>query len=255
MLEEIYQKPINNFNVRNIIPEYNADHILAKDPLVSLKDYHISGQNYYARTDKLNYPYCKTISSFQELLSRKTVAEKLVRINEKANKYGLELFVFDAFRPIDTQIKLWNHFVSEAQKTAKNYQEAEEIAQTYCFPPNNFDKSNPLTHPVHSTGGAVDLTLRFIKTKEQLFMGSIFDEDSAVSAAMWFEHKQGTSDLSKSDIAALYNRRILHHFMIEEDFAANPNEWWHFDYGTSLWAKSSLNQSENNLFFYQTALF
>jgi len=87
----------------------------------------------------------------------------------------------------------------------------------------------------HATGGAIDLTARWIGA-EQLFMGSLFDDPSEVSHRDRFENLNPAS-LSFSDEEARANRRLLHWVMTEEGFAGHPDEWWHFSWGAQLWAK------------------
>src|SRR5690606_40003770 len=86
----------------------------------------------------------------------------------------------------------------------------------------------------HSTGGAVDLTLRW-RGGESLFMGSLFADPSPVSHTAHFEALKGRLSFSEEEARA--NRRLLYWLMREAGFASNPSEWWHFSYGDQMWAK------------------
>ena len=250
MFSNNFSKPIPYFETNDIEVFYDKKHQLVLEPLVDITEYNINGENYYARIDGLNYPYCCQLSDFNKLFCRKSVAQKLALINAKIAEFDLELYVLDAFRPLKTQEKLWEYFLKQALKTTNSQQDATKEALKYCSNPLIFSQENPSSHPVHSTGGAIDLTLRRISNNEHLFMGSLFDEALNISSPFWFEKQSQIKELTVSEKAALYNRRLLHNIMVAEGFAPHPNEWWHFDYGTKLWAASFFNSSDNKSFFY-----
>ena len=79
----------------------------------------------------------------------------------------------------------------------------------------------------------MDLTLRRLGgAREPVFMGSIFDESSVVSDTDYFERHVKT----ESDRVARTNRRILYWSMTGQGFTNLASEWWHYDWGTQLWA-------------------
>jgi D-alanyl-D-alanine dipeptidase len=80
----------------------------------------------------------------------------------------------------------------------------------------------------------MDLTLRWIDG-EALWMGSLFDDATALAARDRFE-SLAPDNFSFSDQEAQANRRLLHWLMTEEGFAGHPEEWWHFSWGDQLWA-------------------
>jgi D-alanyl-D-alanine dipeptidase len=80
----------------------------------------------------------------------------------------------------------------------------------------------------------VDLTLRW-KNGDPLWMGSLFDDVTALAHRDRFEHLDA-ENFSFSDQEAQANRRLLHWLMAEEDFAGHPDEWWHFSWGDQMWA-------------------
>jgi D-alanyl-D-alanine dipeptidase len=201
-----------------------------KEELVDLRSYAIAGEQYYSRADGLNPPYYKAICLHDHgaLLCRKTVADKLKQVNAQLNPYGVELYVYDSYRPIECQRSLWSYFV----KVAK------EKAGQYCSDPSVFNGKDFRTWPTHTTGGAVDLTLRSLSNQQVLYMGTVFDEASPASYTSTFE-QSSDEDNSASVIEARRNRRLLYWAMHSQGFANYPYEWWHYDYGTQMWAKNS----------------
>ena len=68
------------------------------EAMVNLTDHGIAGENYYNSTR--NPPYWRRIEgSIPELWARRAVALKLSGINAVLREGGMELFVFDAWRP------------------------------------------------------------------------------------------------------------------------------------------------------------
>ncbi len=89
----------------------------------------------------------------------------------------------------------------------------------------------------HATGAAVDLTIRW-KDGDPLWMGSIFDDATAVAHRGRFENLPDDA-MSFSDEEARANRRLLFWLMTAEGFTGHPDEWWHFSWGDQMWAKLS----------------
>lgn len=215
-----------------------------QDPLVNLANYGISGESFYARKDGLNAPYRRCICPEDSALRlRKTVAEKLKKVNAHLASAGLELYVFDAYRPVSCQKKLWDYFLVESRRMlgqAAPQHALIEYAGKFCSDPTTYDPNNYKTWSTHLTGSAVDLTLRRKQTGELLFMGGIFDDAADLTITRYFEdankskndrhdskNEPGTPAASASSIEAMNNRRILYWAMNAEDFANYPNEWWH----------------------------
>lgn len=205
------------------------------DPLVEVRDHGITGENHYFSA--ANPPYHRSIpGAVPDLLLRASVVRRLVGVNAQLAPYGLELWVFDAWRPIAVQ----NHFHDiwmpdylrgiDPTLTGAALQAEVEKYWARGAPGGVID---PLSPPPHATGTAVDLTIRR-KDGPELFMGSIFDDVSEVSNTARFETANG---MSFSDIEARDNRRILFWLMEMAGFANNPTEWWHFSCGDQMWAR------------------
>lgn len=80
----------------------------------------------------------------------------------------------------------------------------------------------------HLTGGSVDITLFEIETGNWLDMGGDFDEPTERSYTSFYEEHP--------EHPACHNRRLLYSVMMQVGFTNLPTEWWHFDYGNTLWA-------------------
>lgn len=127
-------------------------------------------------------------------LLRKEVAEKLVRVQVKLEKKGLGLKIFDGYRPLAVQKKLW----------AK-------------YPVEGF-VANPAKGSNHNRGAAVDLTL-IDKDGRELPMPSAYDEFSERAHR---DYAGGTEEERR-------NRATLREAMESEGFTGITKEWWHFD--------------------------
>ncbi len=111
-----------------------------------------------------------------------------------ANDLGLKFCIFDAFRPVEAQWKLWNH-----------------------SPNPNF-----LVHPrkgsPHSRGIAIDLTLLKRDGNNFLNMGTDFDNFSEKA----FHNSQFITPEVRQ------NRYTLLGLMVSAGWDYYLNEWWHY---------------------------
>jgi D-alanyl-D-alanine dipeptidase len=195
----------------------------------------IAGTNHY--NTRQNPPYHEVIAgSISELYLRHSVAGKLREVNARLEPEGLMLWVYDAWRPIAVQNYFHDHWMPGYLKRAEPGLDSEALqieVEKYWARGAPGGVVDPVSPPPHLTGGAVDLTLRR-SDGETLFMGSIFDDVTAVSNTAHFEDAFG---LAFSDIEARDNRRLLFWVMRDAGFANNPTEWWHFSYGDQMWAR------------------
>jgi len=146
----------------------------------------------YATTDNFtgqivyNFPCC---------LLRKEAATALRDVQAELETMGLNLKVWDGFRPMAAQWKFW------------------EIV------PDERYISNPSKGGRHTRGTAVDLTV-ITKDGKELLMPSEFDDFSERSHPNYME-------LSEE---AIQNRTFLNNIMVKHGFTRHPSEWWHFDF-------------------------
>ena len=134
----------------------------------------------------------KKVSSMDSCFLHKVAYEHLCRSVEISKKIGFKLKIFDAYRPVYVQKKLWD------------------------FHPDPNFLSHPKKGSPHSRGVAIDLTL--IKEGKELDMGTDFDEFSKLS----YHGNQEISDLSYK------NRLTLLGIMTDAGWDFYRNEWWHY---------------------------
>jgi D-alanyl-D-alanine dipeptidase len=136
---------------------------------------------------------------------------------------GVELLVWDGYRPYEVQKALFDGYVDELIAVHPEMPaDAIEAAATRFV-------SRPSTSPVapspHLTGGAVDLTL-CAPDGTPLDLGTGFDAFVPEAGAAAFEQRPGR---------ARDNRRTLFWSMVRAGFAAYTEEWWHFDLWDQFW--------------------
>jgi D-alanyl-D-alanine dipeptidase len=238
-LEELRARPIGDLHAaraarkdfRTRIP-IRRDNALFGEGLVEAREHGLAGANFYA--GDRNPPYWHRVEgATDKLLLRRSVADKLRKVNARIAAAGLELFLFDAWRPRAVQAYFHDVWMpAELQRrdpTLNGARLIEEVERYWAAPSS--DENSPAPH---ATGAAVDLTLRW-KDGEALWMGSLFDDVTTLAGRDRFE-SLAADNFSFSDQEAQANRRLLHWLMTEEDFAGHPDEWWHFSWGDQMWA-------------------
>jgi len=238
-LEELRNRPIGDqdaarqarkgFRTRIAIARDNR---LFGEPVVEARAAGLKGENFYA-TDR-NPPYWQRVDgATDKLWLRQSVAEKLSRVNARLAPAGLELFLFDAWRPRAVQAYFHDVWMPrELQRRDPSLHGValtEEVERYWAAPSDDAGSPAP-----HATAAAVDLTLRW-QGGEALWMGSLFDDVTALANRDRFENLS-SENFSFSDQEARANRRLLHWLMVEEGFAGHPDEWWHFSWGDQMWA-------------------
>lgn len=155
---------------------------------------------------------------------RKTVADMLLSAS-RALPAGFRFKIFDAWRPVAVQKALFEEYYASLAREyrGKTEEELKKMALTFVSYPNE-DPGSPF---VHSTGGAVDLTVVDSQGKE-LDMGTDFDDFSDAAHTSFFED----SEFHK----IRDNRRLLYNAMLSAGFTNYPSEWWHYDFGDRFWA-------------------
>lgn len=139
------------------------------------------------------------VYNFTDAYLRYSTVLKLMDVQAELREQGLRLKIWDAFRPLEAQEKLW-----------------------YAKPDPNY-VSNPWSGTnSHSRGNTVDLTLVDAAGKE-LEMPTGFDDFSSYA------------DRNYSDCtdAAAKNAMLLQEVMEKHGFNGLQTEWWHFTEKTS----------------------
>jgi len=241
-LEELRNRPIGDQGparaarkgFRTRIP-IHRDNALFGEALVEARAHGLKGENFYA--GDRNPPYWHRVEgATDKLLLRRSVADKLLRVDARAGAAGLELFLFDAWRPRAVQAYFHDVWMPRELKRRNpglaGEALTEEVERYWAAPSDSADSPAP-----HATAAAVDLTLRW-KDGEPLWMGSLFDDATALAHRDRFENLEA-GNFSFSDQEARANRRLLHWLMAEQGFAGHPDEWWHFSWGDQMWAALS----------------
>lgn len=135
------------------------------------------------------------IYDFADAYLRYGTVKKLKSVCEELEQQGLGILIWDGFRPLAAQEKLW------------------EICPDPTY----------VSHPVtgsrsHCRGSAIDLTLVNLKTGEMLTMPTGFDDFS----------KLADRDYSDCSAEAAENARLLERVMKKHGFKPYSAEWWHY---------------------------
>ncbi|GIT90979.1 hypothetical protein JANAI62_14340 [Jannaschia pagri] len=207
------------------------------DPMADVRSHGIAGENAYFSPRTAPY-HGRAEGAVPDLLLRQPLIAALSTVNGRLAPYDLELWVFDAWRPIAVQNHFHDHWMPRHLRDLHPTWTAERIATEVekYWARGSAGPPDPLSPPPHATGAAVDLTIRY-RHGAELFMGTIFDDVSEASNTDYFEEEP--SGLAFSAREARANRRLLYWLMVEAGFVNNPTEWWHFSKGDQMWARLS----------------
>lgn len=126
---------------------------------------------------------------------RKEVAEKLSQVQTDLETMGLGLKVYDCYRPLSVQKKMW------------------EVL------PDSRYVANPATGSRHNRGAAVDVNLIDLSTGKELEMPTEYDD---FSEKAWRSYLGNKSEVQR-------NSELLETQMKKYGFEPLITEWWHFD--------------------------
>ena len=217
----------------------DENHHLYREGLAPAVAYGLRSQSYYHQPAD-NPPYnVRLEGSLESVWLRHSVLQKLVHVNTLLRPTGLEVFLWDGYRSIETQHGLWAFF-SHLFASQMNGQPAADIrAQVLKFvsDPQTFKKDDKRTWPGHTSGAAVDLTLCEIKTGHLVDMGAHFDQMDATAHSDHFERELAAGQIP-GDHPPLIYRRILHAAMHRAGFVNYPLEYWHFDWGNQMFVSN-----------------
>lgn len=167
---------------------------LGKDAFVLVNDYipDIEIDLHYATVNNFAG---QRIYDFTDAYLRYGTVIKLKAASDMLKTHGYGLKIWDAFRPVYAQAKLY---------------------EAYPDP-------NVVSHPVtgyrgHCRGNAVDLTLIDLATGQELPMPTGFDNFTAYA----------DRDYSDCGTTSATNAKLLEQVMIECGFKPLQSEWWHF---------------------------
>jgi D-alanyl-D-alanine dipeptidase len=138
----------------------------------------------------------KKLYPFPAAYVRRELIPCLEAVQRELAAKGLGLKIYDGYRPLPVQQKMWNLIRDE-----------------------RFVSNPAVNHGRHTRGTAVDVTL-IDKWGRPLPMPSDFDEFSPRAAVAY----RGGS------VEERRNRDLLQRVMIRHGFLSYPDEWWHFDF-------------------------
>ncbi|MDE6712325.1 MAG: M15 family metallopeptidase [Lachnospiraceae bacterium] len=178
-------------------------------------------------TVDMQYPKMGMRYAEQHCFVREEVYQML---KDAANQLpaGYRFKIFDAWRPFVLQQELYEVYsdkiMNEFHLEGSSEEQKRAVIKKFVSEPV-WDRDIP---PVHTTGGAIDLTI-IGKDGQELEMGTGFDAFTEKTYTSFFEKNE-------EDVVIRDNRRLLYHVMTEAGFTNLPSEWWHFDYGDRFWA-------------------
>lgn len=142
-----------------------------------------------------NNNFLKTkVYECDECFLRLKTVKALIRANAIFLKKGLRIKLYDCYRPLEVQKKMW------AIVSNPNY------------------VANPSIGSIHNRGGAVDISL--VNSKgDEINMGTGFDYFGKEAAHNYINLTQ----------EALANRLLLKSTMLESNFNSMNSEWWHYN--------------------------
>jgi zinc D-Ala-D-Ala dipeptidase len=126
---------------------------------------------------------------------RKEPAEHLKEVQDELRTMGYGLKVFDGYRPLSVQKKMWEIYPHEGYV------------------------ANPAKGSRHNRGAAVDLTLVKLDGSA-VSMPTEFDDFTEKAHRRYMELPEDQ----------IQHRELLSRVMREHGFHGLPTEWWHFDY-------------------------
>ena len=107
---EMFSSPYLDIPIDNDDPR-------SREPLIPLASVGVAYQSYYAKTDGNNPPFGRRImGSRRDVWLRKSVAEKLARVNDLLRPFEAELFVLDGHRSVQCQQGLWDFYLAKAKE-------------------------------------------------------------------------------------------------------------------------------------------
>lgn len=161
----------------------------------------------YASRD--NFMRTKLYERIDRAYLQKDVAERLAKCQTFLNSIdtSLHLLIYDAFRPVNIQWKMWKALDSIPSKERGKF------------------VSSPSNKSLHNYGAAIDLTICNSKGKP-LDMGAGFDDIRQIAYPSMENHFFANGELTQEHID---NRNLLRKVMRSQGFRNLSTEWWHFN--------------------------
>ena len=139
-----------------------------------------------------------TLYAHARCLLHEPVARRLAAVERELAARGLGLVVYDCYRPLSVQKRMW------------------------ALVPDERYVSDPAKGSRHNRGAAVDVSLVDARGRA-LPMPSAYDEFSERA------HRDYAGGTTPEATKAREHRALLEEVMTRHGFVGLPTEWWHFD--------------------------
>lgn len=162
-------------------------------------------------------------SKYTNVKTIRTYVYELINLAKKQLPYNYNFIIYEAYRPKDSQVKLWNKVVEQQklQYPDMNFNSEEFISLCDRYAANPYRQGSG-----HQSGAAVDISLISNDGKEYDMGGSVrgFDDTAEFDSPLISEQARA-------------NRQILRQALQSVGMVNYPSEWWHYSFGDRLWAK------------------
>ena len=181
--------------------------LLAQDSLMDISKLS-SNINFDIRYATPNNIFKESLYDCAKCFLRPLVANQLIAANDYFIKKGYRIVIYDCYRPLDVQKKMWDKIPRA----------------TYVANPNTGGS-------IHNKGAAIDLSIEKLDGSF-VNMGTGFD----------FFGKEAHIDHPNLSKEITSNRNLLFEGMRKFGFQTIRTEWWHFSYKKNS-SYPTLNQS------------
>ena len=209
-------------------PERYEENAFADSPFVEIR----SDERFDVQ---MQYPLLGMKHAEPQCFVRKEVYEMLLQAAARLPE-GYRFRIWDTWRPFALQKELYEVYsrdiIRDFGLAECTEEERKAVIRKFVSDPMA-DRDVP---PVHTTGGAIDLTI-LDEDGRELPMGTAFDAFTDKTNTVFYEQAAQCADDGNDvcDKEIRDNRRLLYHIMTETGFTNLPSEWWHFDYGDRFW--------------------
>jgi len=202
-------------------PNMYTQTALREDPFVAVRD----GVDFAVR---LQYPEQGLRHAVPVCYVRREVYRRLLSAQQSLPN-GWRLCIWDGWRPFALQQEIYDTYARDVLRRFDLLDAPPQRQRQAVAPFISYPREDRRYAPVHTTGGAVDVTL-MDADGQILDMGTAFDEFTEKARTDYFETASPTEEAIRD------RRRVLFHCMEQAGFTNIPSEWWHYDYGDGYWA-------------------
>jgi zinc D-Ala-D-Ala dipeptidase len=199
--------------VINTLQQYNETvHLDKANAMCNIKNELLKTVFELKYATKNNFTGKKLYPTIKTTYLRKEVADSFIKVSLAFLKLGYAVKIFDGYRPYSATKKMWDLIHDERYV------------------------ANPSNGSGHNRGTTLDITLVNLETKQELNMGTGFDNFTDSAAHSFTPYL--AEDVRK-------NRMLLRSTMEAHGFKAFESEWWHYSFaGTKKYDVLDLSFAE-----------